>query len=62
MTIRDRGPYITGRIVDLSPATAQKIGLDHKTGVTEVAVASIAFPMPDGEFKPGAAAAERSND
>jgi rare lipoprotein A len=62
VTIRDRGPYIAGRIVDLSPGTAQKIGLDRKTGVTEVAVAPIAVPMPDGEFKPGAAAAERSND
>src|SRR5450631_2066136 len=27
VTIRDRGPYVHGRIVDLSPATARKIGL-----------------------------------
>jgi rare lipoprotein A len=53
VTIRDRGPYVEGRIVDLSPATAQKIGLDRKTGVAEVAVAPIGVPQPDGRIKPG---------
>jgi rare lipoprotein A len=62
VTIRDRGPYVDGRIVDLSPATAQKIGLDRKTGVAEVTVAPIAVPMPDGVFKPGVAAEELSSD
>jgi rare lipoprotein A len=56
--IRDRGPYVDGRIVDLSPATAQKIGLDCKTGITEVAVAPIAVPQPDGRIKHGVAARE----
>ncbi len=27
VTIEDRGPYVKGRIVDLSPATAQSIGI-----------------------------------
>lgn len=58
VTIRDRGPYVEGRIVDLSPATAQKIGLDRKTGITEVAVAPIAVPQPDGRIKLGVAARE----
>jgi rare lipoprotein A len=58
VTIRDRGPYIKGRIVDLSPATAQKIGLDRKTGVTEVAVAPIAVPQADGRLKAGVAGRE----
>lgn len=58
VTIRDRGPYVDGRIVDLSPATARKIGLDRKTGVTEVAVAPIAVPQPDGRLKLGVAARE----
>jgi rare lipoprotein A len=53
VTIRDRGPYIAGRIVDLSPATAQAIGLDRRTGVTKVEVAPIAVPMPDGKIKLG---------
>jgi rare lipoprotein A len=53
VTIRDRGPYIAGRIVDLSPATAQKIGLDRRTGVTKVEVAPIAVPMPGGKIKLG---------
>jgi rare lipoprotein A len=53
VTIRDRGPYVAGRIVDLSPATAREIGLDRRTGVTRVAVAPIAIPMPNGEIKLG---------
>jgi rare lipoprotein A len=53
VTIRDRGPYVAGRIVDLSPATARKIGLDKRTGVAKVAVAPIAVPMPDGAIKWG---------
>jgi len=53
VTIRDRGPYVAGRIVDLSPATAHEIGLDKRTGVTQVKIAPIAVPMPDGEIKMG---------
>ena len=53
VTIRDRGPYVAGRIVDLSPATAQEIGLDRRTGVTKVEVAPIAVPMPGGKIKLG---------
>ena len=48
VTIRDRGPYVAGRIVDLSPATAREIGLDRRTGVTRVAVAPITVPLPGG--------------
>jgi rare lipoprotein A len=55
VTIRDRGPYVAGRIVDVSPGTARRIGL---TGVAEVAVAPIAVPMPEGGLKAGAAAAD----
>ena len=56
VTIEDRGPYVRGRIVDLSPATAEKIGLTPKIGVTTVAVAPIEVPLPDGSVKPGAGA------
>lgn len=61
VTIRDRGPYVAGRIVDLSPATARKIGLDRRTGVTKVEVAPIAVPMPDGRVKLGDGVLEASN-
>jgi rare lipoprotein A len=42
VTIEDRGPHVPGRIVDLSPATAEKIGLARKDGVTRVEVTPIA--------------------
>jgi len=44
VTIRDRGPHVPGRIVDLSPATADKLGLDRHAGVSKVAVTPIALP------------------
>jgi rare lipoprotein A len=56
VTIEDRGPYVRGRIVDLSPATAEKIGLTPEVGVATVAVAPIEVPLPDGSVKPGAGA------
>jgi rare lipoprotein A len=56
VTIRDRGPYVTGRIVDLSPSTARKIGITRDSGVAKVEVVPIAVPMPDGSVKLGAAA------
>jgi rare lipoprotein A len=58
VTIRDRGPYIQGRIVDLSPSTAKEIGIDHKNGVAKVEVAPIIVPLGDGRMKLGAAATE----
>jgi rare lipoprotein A len=65
VTIQDRGPYVEGRIVDLSPATAQEIGITRREGVTKVEVSPITVPQPDGSVKLGAAAAEvrlASND
>jgi rare lipoprotein A len=58
VTIQDRGPYVDGRLVDLSPATASKIGLTPKKGITKVVVAPIAVPLPNGKVKEGAAAHE----
>jgi rare lipoprotein A len=46
VTIRDRGPYVKGRIVDLSPATAKLIGMSKKQGLAQVAVVPIAMPDP----------------
>jgi rare lipoprotein A len=59
--IEDRGPYVKGRIVDLSPSTAQKIGIDSKGGVAKVSVEPIAVPLPNGDIKPGVAAGEPAN-
>ena len=56
VTIQDRGPYAKGRLVDLSPATAQRIGITRSKGVARVKVAPIAVPLPDGSVKAGAAA------
>jgi rare lipoprotein A len=53
VTIHDRGPYVAGRIVDLSPATARDIGLDRRTGVVQVEVAPIVIPMANGNIKLG---------
>jgi rare lipoprotein A len=53
VTIQDRGPYVRGRIVDLSPATAQEIGITRRQGVARVEVAPITVPQPDGGVKPG---------
>ena len=61
VTIRDRGPYVAGRIVDLSPATARAIGLDKRTGVTKVKVAPIAVPLADGGVKLGDGVLQASN-
>jgi rare lipoprotein A len=55
VTIQDRGPYVAGRIVDLSPATAQEIGISLRQGVAKVEVAPLAVPLPDGGVKLGAA-------
>jgi rare lipoprotein A len=61
VTIRDRGPYVAGRIVDLSPATAREIGLDRHAGVTRVDVSPITVPMPNGEIKLGDGVLQANN-
>lgn len=57
--IRDRGPYVDGRIVDLSPKTAEKLGIKEE-GVAPVEVKPLEVPQPDGSVKLGAAASEKS--
>jgi len=56
VTIQDRGPYVPGRVVDLSPASAEQIGLTRQQGIAPVEVAPIAVPLPDGSVKQGAGA------
>jgi len=62
VTIQDRGPYVKGRIVDLSPSTAQNIGIARDQGVAKVAVVPIAVPLPDGSVKRGDAAHDAKAD
>jgi rare lipoprotein A len=61
VTIQDRGPYAKGRIVDLSPSTAQKVGITKEMGVARVEVAPIAMPRNGDSRKaaPGAAGAAK---
>lgn len=56
VSIEDRGPYVQGRIVDLSPATARQIGITRHVGVAEVKIAPIAVPLPDGTLMTGSGA------
>ena len=44
--IRDRGPYVDGRIVDLTPKTAEKLDM-KKDGVATVEVRPIELPPED---------------
>jgi rare lipoprotein A len=36
--INDRGPYIRGRVIDLTPAAAAKLGFGYKQGLAKVKV------------------------
>jgi rare lipoprotein A len=44
VTIQDRGPYAKGRILDLTPAAAETIGLTPKQGVAKVEVQPLSVP------------------
>jgi rare lipoprotein A len=57
VAIQDRGPYIADRIVDLSPKTAEDLGIKQQ-GVARVEVAPIAVPLPDGRMLLGDAGRE----
>jgi rare lipoprotein A len=46
--IRDRGPYVPGRIVDLTPETARKLDMKEQ-GVAPVEVKPIELPASEGE-------------
>lgn len=57
--IRDRGPYVDGRIVDVSPKVAEKLRMKEQ-GVAAVVVEPLAVPQPDGSIKPGPGLASNS--
>jgi rare lipoprotein A len=45
--IKDRGPYVKGRVVDVSPKTARDLGMDEKHGVAPVEVTALHVPGKD---------------
>ena len=45
VTITDRGPYTKHRVIDLSPAAAEKIGVDKADGVAPVQVEPSETPL-----------------
>ena len=57
--VEDRGPFIDGRVIDLSPKVARELDI-RKLGVVPVVVKPIAVPQPNGEVKLGAGAAKAS--
>jgi rare lipoprotein A len=56
--IRDRGPYVEGRIVDVTPRVAEKLDMKEE-GVAPVVVKPIEVPQPDGSVAPGEGARGR---
>jgi rare lipoprotein A len=57
VVIKDRGPYVKDRIVDVSPKTADKLGL-KENGTAPVEVKPVEVPQSDGSVKPGAGAVQ----
>lgn len=55
VSIQDRGPHIDGRVIDVTPKVARKLGMKKK-GVVPVIVKPIAVPQPNGRVKLGAGA------
>ncbi len=60
VNVEDRGPYVSGRVVDLTPKVANELGMQSK-GVVPVEVAPITVPAQDGTVKLGAGAAQASD-
>ena len=48
VVIKDHGPHVRGRIIDLSPATARMLGVD-KQGVISVRVTPLDVPRASGK-------------
>ncbi len=57
VTIRDRGPFIKGRIIDVSPSTAKLLGIFH-IGVAKVAVIPVDKLAPEEKLDAIIAAAD----
>jgi rare lipoprotein A len=51
--VEDRGPMVKGRVVDLAPAAASKLGLTQKKGIARVEVKPVAPPGSKQEAAAG---------
>ncbi|HYC43802.1 MAG TPA: septal ring lytic transglycosylase RlpA family protein [Noviherbaspirillum sp.] len=58
--IRDRGPYVDGRIVDLTPKTAEKLGMKEE-GLATVEVKPIELPPERGKSTLASRSVEQSS-
>lgn len=58
--IRDRGPYIEGRIIDLSPKVAERLDMLEQ-GVARVVVTPLEVPQADGTVSTGSGAARQAS-
>ena len=54
--VEDRGPFVDGRAIDVSRATAAQLGITPRAGVAPVVVAPVVVPQRDGSAKVGAGA------
>jgi rare lipoprotein A len=54
--VQDHGPYVDGRTIDVSRATAAQLGITRHDGVAPVVVAPVVVPQADGSRKVGAGA------
>lgn len=57
VTVEDRGPFVDGRVLDVTPRAAKDIGLTPQKGVAPAMVSPVTVPQPDGSVKLGAGAA-----
>jgi rare lipoprotein A len=53
VVIKDRGPYVDGRIIDLSPGTAEDLGM-IEDGVVDVKVVPLYVPKRDERVRAAA--------
>ena len=53
--VEDRGPFAGNRILDVSPRTAEELGM-KRDGTARVEIAPIEVPQRDGGTRPGAGA------
>lgn len=58
--IRDRGPYIDGRIIDLSPKVAKQLDMLEE-GVVQVVVTPLEVPQADGTVSTGSGAVQEAS-
>ena len=56
--IEDRGPYTRGRILDVSPRTAEELGM-IEDGTATVEITPVEVPQRDGTTRAGAGAVRR---